>query len=243
MATSVVRRARPEERARDILLEFYRHLKRDSGVGPNASEFFPVAVERIAKEVLGWQIEVVTGDVGTSFARGGELIGPQHGEADFTRKIITVTLRTGGEARKRFSVAHELGHVVLHSQASQKVLSRTRLVSSRPGIGTRAVNSPVPLEQRLEREANIFATALLMPEKAIRDNFRELFGVGRLSIDSEQAFALSSGSGRTPRKTLGKTAEMLARERVHPDQPSLADFFGVSAEAMAVRMCELRLVQ
>jgi len=135
-------------------------------------------------------------------------------------------------------VAHELGHVLLHGEESVEVLGRTRLLSSRR-IERRAASSPVPLEQRLEREANVFATALLMPDKAVRNRFIEVFGVDRLLIGSERLPA----SSQRARRTMMEAAKDLAGKQGKDSERSMADFFGVSIEAMATRLCELRLVQ
>jgi Zn-dependent peptidase ImmA (M78 family)/transcriptional regulator with XRE-family HTH domain len=58
------------------------------------------------------------------------------------RPLIGLTGAKGGLLRRRFNVAHELGHFMLHSEA-------------RPG------------DQQHEREAHLFAADLLMPEDAI----------------------------------------------------------------------------
>jgi Zn-dependent peptidase ImmA (M78 family) len=57
--------------------------------------------------------------------------------------------------RQRFSLAHELGHYVLHRQKEPEVFHRDEVSA----LGT----------SRLEIEANTFAAELLMPEEDIRD--------------------------------------------------------------------------
>ena len=58
------------------------------------------------------------------------------------RSLIGLTGAKGGLLRRRFNVAHELGHLLLHAEA-------------RPG------------DMQHEREAHLFAAELLMPEEAI----------------------------------------------------------------------------
>jgi len=59
---------------------------------------------------------------------------------------------TSGERRLRFTIAHEIGHFLLHEG---------RAVAERGGAANRAT-------ARLEREADQFAAELLMPEPLVR---------------------------------------------------------------------------
>lgn len=65
--------------------------------------------------------------------------------------------------RRRFTIAHELGHWHLHRSAGDD--ARARFCRS-DDIG--ASGFPVRQAQRIEREANRFAAALLMPEELVR---------------------------------------------------------------------------
>lgn len=69
------------------------------------------------------------------------------------------------EVRKRFTMAHELGHYILHrdegsSMFMDKVLYR------------KTSNNYSPKDEKLEREANFFAANLLMP-KSVIDSYIE----------------------------------------------------------------------
>ncbi len=75
-----------------------------------------------------------------------------HGPGDFE---ILISAFTGPE-RDRFTIAHELGHYVLHSDAGEKPLKATRFGSTRP-----------------EWEANWFAASFLMPAEHFRQTCRE----------------------------------------------------------------------
>jgi hypothetical protein len=59
---------------------------------------------------------------------------------------------TRGDRRRRFTIAHEVGHFVLHPG---------RLRAERGGLNNVA-------SQRQEREADLFAAELLMPEHLVR---------------------------------------------------------------------------
>jgi hypothetical protein len=63
--------------------------------------------------------------------------------------------RVGGLLRSRFSIAHELGHFVLHSKAGTIPMRATRSLIS----------------ERVEWEANWFAAAFLMPESIFRERW------------------------------------------------------------------------
>ena len=71
------------------------------------------------------------------------------------RPLIGLTGVKGGLLRRRFNVAHEIGHLVLHPEA-------------RPG------------DSQHEREAHLFAAELLMPEEMIVDELPTKPDVGAL---------------------------------------------------------------
>ncbi len=66
-----------------------------------------------------------------------------------------------GPLRRRFTIAHEVGHFLLHASLpdADSVYCRTAEVQKR---------TERPADPR-EREANRFAAELLMPEEAVRD--------------------------------------------------------------------------
>ncbi len=63
--------------------------------------------------------------------------------------------------RRRFTVAHELGHYVLHGNSNELFVDNFFLMKFRKN------NSYTKEEYWQEQEANAFAAALLMPEKFI----------------------------------------------------------------------------
>jgi hypothetical protein len=68
-----------------------------------------------------------------------------------------IALNGGDSGRRRFTIAHEIGHFVLHQEPS------------RPERGG-AVDE---VGRREEREADAFAAELLMPEHLVREAVRE----------------------------------------------------------------------
>ena len=105
----------------------------------------PIDVYKLAKK-LG--IRVVEEGL------GNDVSGMLYREGD--RAVILVN-RNESSVRQRFSVAHELGHYILHQGSSVFVDRRVRFRDSTSSTGT----------NREEVQANRFAAALLMPESLV----------------------------------------------------------------------------
>src|SRR5207247_1642154 len=109
----------------------------------------PVPVESIAEDFLGLRIEQAYMDC------SGMLLPAQ--------RLIRINAAEGprNEAplrRFRFTIAHELGHWICHA-----------LEGADPAVSyCRAIDLTQAADRSLEREANIFAAELLMPERAVR---------------------------------------------------------------------------
>src|SRR5919198_2119559 len=73
--------------------------------------------------------------------------------------------------RYRFTIAHELGHWICHAVEG----ANPRASYCRPIDLTQAA------DRSLEREANVFAAELLMPEPAIRASWTELGSLDALA--------------------------------------------------------------
>ncbi|MCB1087911.1 MAG: ImmA/IrrE family metallo-endopeptidase, partial [Verrucomicrobiae bacterium] len=100
------------------------------------------------------------------------------GPAQFTIALSPLP----GDYRNRFTIAHELGHYILHSKIGAVPLFATRQAGS-----------------RAEWEANWFAAAFLMPANAFVDAWRESNGsIGRLI----NRFNVSGGAVEIRQKTL-----------------------------------------
>lgn len=120
----------------------------------------PVPVESIAEDLLGLAVEA------RELPVSGMLLPAE-------RRILVNAAEP--EPRQRFTIAHELGHWVCQcvgAESPQPVYCRAEEV----GVD--------PEARALEREANIFAANLVMPEAAVRAAGGEnAFGV------SEEALA------------------------------------------------------
>lgn len=84
---------------------------------------------------------------------------------EFRNFTITLAHHTG-LLKDRFTIAHELGHYVLHYLYPKQVLKQdlTKVMAQRYGTG------------RAETEANVFAACFLMPEAEYREKYKALGG-------------------------------------------------------------------
>jgi Zn-dependent peptidase ImmA (M78 family) len=137
------------DKARDRARDTARQIIRDYGITQP-----PIRVEEIAHSQ---GIEIVR----------HRFEGPESGFAlrDGSRRIIGLNTQTS-QRRQRFTVAHELGHLLLHEGkiiVDQAVL-RVDLRNDVSSMGTDVQ----------EIEANTFAAALLMPENIVFDHVLRL---------------------------------------------------------------------
>jgi Zn-dependent peptidase ImmA (M78 family) len=89
-----------------------------------------------------------------------------------------------GELRNNFTIAHELGHLYLHSRDIDKI----EIIFNRFGSG------------RLEWEANWFAAAFLMPAELFKDKYQEY---NSDTSDLSLYFNVSESAIKVRKKDLG----------------------------------------
>ncbi|MFI5161229.1 MAG: ImmA/IrrE family metallo-endopeptidase [Sphingobacteriales bacterium] len=109
-----------------------------------------IPIEKIAKD-LG--VAIVETDLGSEIS--GMLV------INGNDAVIALNPMQSAE-RKRFTIAHELGHFILHKESNSNVfVDRDFIVKYRS-------NKPYSeLEIRQEQEANAFAASILMPQELI----------------------------------------------------------------------------
>lgn len=112
------------------------------------------------------------------------------GEVHFDQKKIFINDEiTEGSPRWRFTIAHELGHIILHSDA----INKSKISSIEDSINDEddEVNISDETIKRMEIQANSFASQLLIPEKQLQFEYYKLFkekGIRNfptLNIDSQ----------------------------------------------------------
>lgn len=113
----------------------------------------PVPVESIAADLLGLLVEE-----SEELACSGVLVPAER------RIWVNADEARQSPGRRRFTIAHELGHWVCQVQEGRRQPIYCRAVTA-DGDGR---NPPE------EREANVFAAELLMPRPAVRAAFAEL---------------------------------------------------------------------
>ena len=137
---------------------------------------------------------------------------------------------------RRFTLAHELGHALLHGQSGLHRDRPTNPTSrSRPRV-------------RTEIEADLFASYFLLPRTLVTSAFRKKFLTERFVLNEETAFAIGATNAEALRKKLATRRELsrlLAATQFYNGchGPSVASQFGVSTEAMAIRLEDLQLIR
>ena len=185
----------------------------------------------VALEALGFSV-VIRESLGQHAA--GKESYEVAGIVDSANSSVEISRRFRPHQRN-FTTAHELGHAVLHDGVG---LHRDRSPDG-AGLGTRPPQ---------EMDADLFASLFLLPEKQVRAAFRRRFLVDQFTLSENTAFALTGGSLRDLQKNL-RNGRDLARKLAGAHSyngsqfSSLAERFGVSIEAMVIRIEELGLVK
>jgi len=99
------------------------------------------------------------------------------------KNFIIHLSQISGANRDRFTIAHEIGHYILHSQLGE----RAPMTVNRDGTG------------RLEWEANWFAAGFLMPAAEFRKMVEKGYGNAALAVH----FGVSEAAVSIRRETLG----------------------------------------
>lgn len=135
----------------------------------------------------------------------------------------------GQEGRYSFTLAHEVGHWVLHRPLyeMEKVtvpLFKTEDVPAPPAVVCRAAQKREPAEW----QADQFAARFMMPAGDVRDAVRALTG---------HSFAIEGFDGRATGPNVSEKLRSLASAVIVQ-----GGFSNVSNEAMRVRLVELQVV-
>lgn len=130
-------------------------------------ESLPVPIEEIADSHLGLRVRDVE-DLRT--APGAPELGPGQALSGLllpARGEIWVNAEEARQwpARRRFTIAHELGHWRLHRDAEERaVFCRKGSIEPDPA----QARGPLP---PAEDEANVFAAAVLMPARLVKEQY------------------------------------------------------------------------
>lgn len=150
--------------------------------------------------------------------------------------LLNRGLQAGEPGRARFTLAHEIGHWVLHRKL---FLARQQTLELFAGaevqdfelVGLNKTTFPVSCSPRAvareEWQANRFAVAMLIDSQLLREEFRIRFGA--------PVITLSSRHWQRRARTLRELSRLAARGTVD-GHPPIRDVFGLSTEAMAIAL-------
>jgi len=132
------------------------HALRERYLRVWGGEEIPVPVESIAEDLLGLRIE--------------ERLLEWSGMLLPAERTIVLNLAESARndpplRRQRFTIAHEIGHWVCHCLEGRAAILEPNYC--------RATDIANDVDRAIEREANIFASELLMPEEAVRAAWEE----------------------------------------------------------------------
>lgn len=181
-------------------------------------------------ELLGYEFDEVSSlDRYSEESSDNEIIG----FIDKKNKYVAVS-RKASPAVRRFTAAHELGHAILHRKNLQ--------------FRDRGLDGSEHSRSKLELEADRFAVFFLMPKTLVCEFFNKIFKTDRFEINNTTAFQLARVSLGKFLRDHSDTRDLslrLASATVYAGRPtkSLAEIFGVSNSAMAIRIEELGLVE
>lgn len=187
--------------------------------------------EIIFKQVMGYDY-VSTASYGVSTEDNTIEVA---GIIDQPNKIVAIS-NTFPENVKMFTAAHELGHAILHKQS---ILHRDIPVEH---LGHRVKRDKVELD------ADKFATFFLMPTKWVKTEFGNRFGNDIFEIDENTAFSFGGrniSEIKNECKNIRGLSRKLSSTEIYDGKNfiSLFKLFNVSIEAMAIRLEELKLLK
>jgi hypothetical protein len=219
-----------EKAARSLLADIYRD---EQATRPGfLSPMQMIEPERVAAH-LGYAFAEVPSLGGWGRGRARFEIA---GLVDQQRRIISVSQRFRREVR-RFTAAHEVGHVVLDHPGH--VIHRDRPVFEVSDFE----------REMTEREADYFAACLLAPRRLLESEYSKRFDLGPpLPLTDAVAFNLCGESAHAlmaaGRDSLRFACAVAAARHFNGRHfRSLSETFNISVGAMAIRLQELGLVE
>ncbi|WP_159996780.1 ImmA/IrrE family metallo-endopeptidase [Roseomonas sp. 18066] len=153
-------------------------------------DFEALVIEALSSQPKALDVRRVAGTFGAQVVESLDKHASGHvvqtGRADGAPSYKVTVLATEGEARKRYTVAHEVAHVVLHPELVQTGAHRLP-----PGS--------LVENKAIEREADRMAAAILMPEISVlravqsRPTLRQLADTFKVTEDAMKVRTLQLG--------------------------------------------------
>lgn len=196
---------------------------------------FQLLSPRLATSVLGLEYLELEQLGSSKFSFRGQKFRVA-GLIDRQAKKIAVSTEFSSKIT-RFTAIHEIGHWLLHPD---EIMHRDRPIGD--FTNTKAKRPKV------EREADYFSACFLMPERLLESTFKELFMQSPFTFNDETSFHLNPNNPnmllRTEQGSLDRELALANCTSFNGRNfPSLAEQFGVSSSAMAIRIKELGIVR
>lgn len=219
------------KKAAELRRQVLEYIKRKHPHASNARQYLH---PKYAAEMLSYDFQV-RADLDVELrlvdAKAKAKRGVITGLLDRENRVIAVSERYSPE-EQRYSGAHELGHLRLHPHLP--TMHRDRLDHS--------TSDP------LERQAEAFAAAYLMPSKWIKRDVKARFGGGPIRITEDLAWWLDRDDqdrllGSDPDVVFEAALAIATCTNIGNGHfRSMCGEYGVTAMAMARRLIELDLV-
>lgn len=133
----------------------------------------PIPIERIARSLgLLIRFEPLDSDLSGFLYRDGD------------QGVVGVN-SSHPKTRKRFTIAHEIGHFLLH-QAEKFHVDRQVFVRFRDNLSSQGIDEE-------EMEANLFAAEILMPRSSIHEDVQKLTSIDILHDERIESMARNYG--------------------------------------------------
>lgn len=234
-----------EDQARDLLVNIFKD--QDKLWPEGLREKFQIFDPKIAAKFLGLTYMELH-EIPTTFNPRNEK-QEMAGSLDLQSKTISIATKFSSQIQK-FTGAHEIAHWVLHRQSS---IGKRALFRDSPIDSKRDAKQAKSLE---EQEADHFAACLIMPRKVVIEEFETRFikqpfqfneiNAWQLSADDHESLVRAERPSFENRHSNSYIREISLAKATSFNRAhfiSLADRFGVSVKAMAIRLDELDLIK
>ena len=212
-----------EEKADEVFAEYCRTF-------PSRARTIPINIESLLDSLWSFEVEVTDlqaqygpGTHGALFIHGGE-------RRIAIDKSIDPSVNPKMQGRFNYSLAHEAGHWVLHSPDLLHAENVPKLFNEK---GKPSILCRTSQRDERERQADRFAGFLLMPHDSICRKWYERYG-----------------DNARPQNVFEELNSLRDRFHLPPDDRKVfcqiardfAPSFGVSPEAMQIRLSEMGLI-
>ncbi|MBC8385510.1 MAG: ImmA/IrrE family metallo-endopeptidase [Candidatus Cloacimonetes bacterium] len=140
---------------------------------------FPILIEKMA-DFLGY--EIVFSEMEKSINAKTEMLEKQI----VINNYLNPKQHPEMNGRYKFTVAHEIAHIVLHEQKFIKMYE-TGILQNDYSVLDKMVQNP-----RYEKEAEIFAGNLILPRELLKKEFTQRFGTNRIVLKNNYFIPLEA---------------------------------------------------